>query len=498
MPSTLIGSTADPTRLVARLWWTATRRRWRAEVFSAAILVGVFVLHGYFALRIPAGAGALYLTLLYVVALLTALFLPMMFDASGVLGTRRFDLLPHTPHYFFLLRLLFGQPLRVLLALSAVGWTIVALLRLPLGVLYTLIALLQLTGWTVAAAIACQIVEDFLLRRRAITLHTLLSFIGVGAGTLLMSYGSFYRDVAHSGARLIGDSALLLGSQAAYWIEVLVVVVASGACGGAILLGRRLAVLYARPASPPRQTPLLVHVIGRVSCAVAPWAPTSFGKELASVLRYLRIASGLIWPFLFGILAFFTGNPFVLVVPFLIWALHTVNLLSVDLPLKGITRYRILPQPISRVLRLRHASMLFGITLSVLAAALVVAVLGWLNPPKVGPPRMFMYPLAYLYGASLFLLASVFGNRLSIRYPYWYDLWRRKPLGVQTPSIKVMLALTALPILAGFILFGVSFVTRALAPPPTEEVQVGAILVLSTLTHLVLYEISIRSKSLTL
>lgn len=498
MPSTLTGSKPNSLRLVARLWWTATRRRWRAQIFSAALLVGVFVLHGYFGLRIPPGSGSLYLTLLYVLAVLTAMFLPMMFHGSTVLGTRRFDLLPYTPHYFFLLRLLFGQPLRVLLALSAAGWTMVGLIGLPLGGLHTLLALLQVTGWTVAATILGQIAEDFLLQRRAIALHTLLSVIGVGAGTLLMSYGSFYRDVADPSARLIGGSALLLGSQAAYGFEVLVVLAAIGACGGAILLGRRVGELHARPASPPRQIPLLAHVIGRVSSVVAPGAPASFGKELASVLRYLRIASGLIWPFLFGILAFFAGNPFLLVVPSLIWALHTFNLLSVDLPLHGMTRYRVLPQPIARVLRLRHLSMLFGITLSVLAAALVAAVFGWLNPPEVGPPRMFMYPIAYLYGISFFLLACVFGNRLSIRYPYWYDPWRRKSLGVQSPPVIVLLALTALPIVAGSILVAVMFGSRTLAPPTIEQVPISAILVLSTLTHLVLYEISIRSRSLTL
>lgn len=474
----------------------ATRRRWREEVFPAVILLGVFALHGYSVLRIPSDAGVLYLSILYLLALFTALFLPIVFHGSSVLGTLRFDLLPYVPHYFFLLRLLFGQPLRVLLTLSTVSWTIVGLLRLPLGGLHTLLALLQLLGWTIAAAIVVQIIEDTLLRRHAIKMHTLLSGIGVAAVSLLMSYGSFFRDIAGAVTPLVEGSALLLGSRAVYEIEVLISVVALGTCAGAVVLGGRVATQQTEPAPPPRQLPLLTWLIASVSSAVAPKAPASFGKELASVLRYFRIASGLIWPFLLGILAFSTGNPFLLIVTFPFWALHTFNLLGVDLPLQGMTRYRLLIQPVARVLWLRHAAMLSGITVAALAAALLAAVFGRLALPEVGPPSMIMYPLTHLYGASLFLLASVLGNRLSIRYPYWYDLSRRARDGVQSPSFLILLAMTSLALLAILIVVGASILTRTFVQPTTEVVRVGSILVLSTLTHLLLYAGSIRSRSL--
>ncbi|CAN5302489.1 hypothetical protein BH20GEM2_BH20GEM2_12850 [soil metagenome] len=474
---------------VARVWWVVTRRRWRDEL-HLLIFVGWFVAAvAYQSVRIAAAPEAAAFTGLALLAGAAALLLPAALSASSLPGAARWELLPYTPRWMLLLRTLFAQPLRVLLCGCGLTGVSAALLLLELGPLRTGLEWVQLAGWGVAAWAATEVLEDALARRQAIVLRGLLGLGGAIALSLITRYDLVLGRMAATNAPT-PTHTLLLGSRGAIGVELLLAVGAMAAATGAVLLVGRRAERRAEPPPIPRALPLFGRFIATLTAIAVPGARAGFGKEIASVLRWVRISSGLLWPFLIALVAFARGVPWLLIAAPLVWTMHSYNLLGVDLPLGGLTRYRLLPRPLGRTLALRHGAMLLLTTVSVLLAAAVVLAFDGLRILTRGAEAL-LYPVAYLYGTSLFLLFTPVGDRLSFRFPCWLDLrWRRR-LGRPVSSVTWLLATLAVTGAAGVIFAAASVSAAGIFT--ANPARITTVLIFASCTHIALYAAGIRS-----
>jgi hypothetical protein len=476
---------------VGRLWWITTRRRWQEEIAPALILLSVTFMHGSAALAtVDPATAPIEILLVFCAALAAALFVSMAMPGGGPLASLRFDLLPWTSAHFFMVRLWFAQPLRTLLALSALLWTGVALLRLPVPTGAAMLALLAVTAATAAGLMLVQVAEDALMRRRALGVLRLLSMIGLGGLIVLLS-PNVVRELARAPPPWVrAASADWLAATGPGMPTVAATTASLIALLAAGWLSYQLAPRHTAPAAPARAaapgggaTLALVRIAGNV----VPAAPAAFGREVASLIRPGRTVSGFVITFALAAAAFRLGVPWLITAALLLWAMWTPNLLGVDLLLGGRTRMELLPVPLARTLRLRHAAVLLLVSSSVAAAGVVMALAGVWRSPVVAGGSHALYLVALLYGAGLFLLATLPGDRLAMRFAFWYDFATRQRIGRQPPLLAGMLG-TAVFLMLAAIAAAVGIVaTRLLWPDAGPSFRIGAVLVTASLVALLLY-----------
>jgi hypothetical protein len=461
---------------VGRLLWVTTRRRWQEEVVPLLVLGAVGWLHASAALGDAAtGEPLLEIALLFATALAAALFIPMAMPGGGPFASLRFELLPWTPAHFFLLRLLLGQPLRMLLTLSAVLWTAIAVVRLatPVAAAAAVAAAATLAA---AGLLLAQVVEDSLMRRRALGVLGLLSLGGVVALLGLEAWGTVAPELVGllpagaAGASLPGALAGpgRTAPPAGVTLQALLALLACAAVlAAAVWLGRRNAAAHASPA-PPRRNPTTVDFAAAfvVTAAgrIAPRRPAWFAREVASLVRSGRIAGGFLVSFLLAAVGFRFGVPWLLTGAMLFWALHASNLLAPDVPLGGLARHDLLPVGIGTTLRLRHAAIVLLASACAAVAGVVVALAGGWAQPRLGPPSLLLYPLAHVFGVALLLVATLPGDRLAVRYAFWYDFPSRRRIGQQPPLAVGLVAMIAFFVLAAAVTAAGVLLARLLVP----------------------------------
>lgn len=478
--------------LIARIWWLSARRRWRQNSFLLVIALGITVVHGYHTLALET-AGQL--SLLFGAALAVAVFLPVQLRSESILASPRFALLPYTPRFLFLLRPLFGNPFRVLLAVPALGWGITGLLWLGKG--NAVAEALQLFGWTLLGMVAAEIVDESLRRRPSLLVYQAALLVFAFASAVLAEFGELRiwadaLDVHLKGAA----SALLVAGNAGMVAEVLLALVLFGACAALLALGRRLAERwqYAMPGDEPRIR--FAHTVTATARRVAPWAPASLTKELAMVLRVVLMRINYLWIIAVTGITLYAGAPFLLAAAFGLWIGLAYNLLGPDVPEGGLTRYHLLPTPLSRIFAFRHLAIMLVSLGCAVGTALVAGGLGWWKLPVAGAATPLAYPAWLLYGASLFLLFAVTGDYISEKFPKRIAvrnlLEENDPPGGWGQGVITLFALGATGLLAGAVLVGWAAVP--LVTSGNSAMRVLAALPLAALTHGGIYMLHLRRR----
>lgn len=479
-------------RVAARVWWTATRRRWRGETGVLLLLAGFVGGLAYFSLRLPPGGEALYLTTLFLLGVGVVIVLPTHYLVENVLSSRRWELLPLPLSGLWVARLALGNPLRSLLALALWAWGVVVLTRLGLPPGTLALALLQLTGWTGAAVAVAQMLEELLRRSGSIVLYQVVLIAAASAWMplldLLRMPDLFVPGPAwtHGAVR-----PFLLGTQLAPRVEAavaagaLALLVASVAAARA-LLGRLL-----RLPPPPPPAARLSGALAAAAGRLAPRAPAGFAREVAMLLRFVYVRVDVVLVLLAAGTAFAFGLPFVFAfLPFL-WLSVMINLMGPDHVGGAMTRYALAGYPPGRVLRLRHAAILLLTLAAVCVAALAVLPFTGARAPVVGPRTLWMYPLLLAYGLSLVLLLSVLSDRYSLRYPDPIAMRMLFPVrersagaGAGLLALGVFLATLA----AAIVIFGAWWMLlHALLPGTREWTAMRGVVALCVATHAALY-----------
>lgn len=477
--------------LIARIWWLSARRRWRQNSFLLVIALGITLVHGYHTLALKTTGQ---LTSLFGAALAVALFLPVQLRGESILASPRFALFPYTPRFLFLLRPLFGNPFRVLLTVPALGWGIMGQLSVGRG--NPLVEALQLFGWTLLGMVAAEIVDESLRRRPSLLVYQAALLVFAFASAVLAEFSEFrvWADVLD--VRLErASSALLVGGHAGVVVEVLLALVLLGMSTVLLALGRRLAERWQH--SVPRQEPrILTGFVTSVAQQLAPWAPASLAKELAMVLRVVLMRINFVWIIAVTAITFYAGAPFLLAAAFGLWIGFVYNLLGPDVPGGGLTRYHLLPAPLSRVFAYRHLAIILVSLGCALGTALVAGVLGWWKLPVAGAATPIAYPAWLLYGASLVLLFAVTGDYISEHFPRRIAvrnlLEENDPPGGWGQGVLTLFALGATGLVAGAVLAG-----WAAAPLPLSDnsaMRVFAALPLAALTHGGIYLLHLRRR----
>ncbi|HEX8430453.1 MAG TPA: hypothetical protein VF625_04165 [Longimicrobium sp.] len=400
--------------VVARLWWRITRRAWRENTLLLASLVAFTLIHGYHTVRIPPAARPGALSLLFASALAVALFGTLRLPGAGVLGALRFDLLPIPPFQRFLLRPLFGNPFRLSLSLAALAWGLVAVALTTRGALASLLDAAQLVAWTAAGLVAAEIVEGELRGRPS---PVLALAVNLASGAALVAFSAFDRvwRMARAGEARLPEplAALAVGGGASLAWEAGAVLAALALVPVLLWVGSARGE-HPRLPRGGRPWPFLTNAPSRVARLLAPRAPYALARELALSLRLTTLYPGYFLLLICAASAFSAGNPALIAAGFLFWLPTVFNLLGPDASMGGLARLALVPVSPRRVFAIRHTAQLI-VALCVTAAALaLVTVLRGPRPLEGGAAP---YLVSLSYGATLFLLFTVAGDRISRRAP---------------------------------------------------------------------------------
>jgi hypothetical protein len=443
-------------RGIRRVWWLATTRLWRHNTVILPVAILFTILNAYDALRMPTRNGLVYVTLLTASALGTALLLPLYLRAGSIFDSRRFDLLPIPPFLIFVLRPIFGNPLRLLLTASVLVWCSVGLAQVAPTPLRAALAILQLVGLVLCGTIAVEILEDLLRRWSSMVLSLLVLCAGFVA---LVVFGTMSRiRVVLSKETLVlppaVTAALLRQTDKPIVSELLAAIVPFVVA--AFLLALAKAITDGIAARPPRERAVytLTSPVAVVAGILNPRSPGSFGKELAVTLRILTFWPCHVWVLVAGFLAATSGTPSVLAASFFLWSAAAYNLLGPDVPMGGLARYSLLPGRIDTVLRRRHAAVVvtaLGVTLVGLCTA--AALHGRL------PGETYLVAAGYLgwllYAASTFLLSTVTGDWFSMRQPRGISvrslMQRASGAGTASMGLTLFVAYFGTYVLSGII-----------------------------------------------
>ena len=481
-------------RLIARIWWLSAQRRWKQNVALLLIASVLSGLHGYHTLNLPDASPGL-LTLLFAAALGVALFLSVQIRGENILASPRIALLPFAPRALFLLRPVFGNPLRVLLIVSALAWGLLGMVQLEAA--SQVIETLQLLGWILVGVAAIEIAEDVLRRRASLLVYgaTVLGF--AVAVTVLAGLQDYIPWAEALQQRLQGSGwqALLVGSTAPLKAEVGVVFILAGTSIMLLRTGQQLAERWERSGPPAESRGQFAGLLPRVARRVVPSAPASFTKELALTLRVVLLRINYLWiPVVVGI-AFYGGVPFLFAAMFGYWIGLSYNLLGPDVPRGGLVRYQLLPAPLSRTLAYRHGAIVLVSVALAIGLILLAGAAGIWRLPASGPATRLAYPLWLLYGTSLFLLFVVTGDRISRRFPRRIAvrnlLEEGSPAGGWKEGVATLFAMGATAAIAALVLG----VWSAVPFSSDSGTRLLVALPFAALTHGLIYRAHLRRRT---
>lgn len=399
---------------LAGIWLRTARRAWQPLLISLLAGAGAAWVVGSAVLTLSSDGGPGRLGLLLASALVVVLLLPLYIPLYSILSQVRFDLLPYTATELRLFRAVLGSPIRTLGVLAVVGWGHVGLRNLELG----LAASVLWSGCLIAAGLA-----GLVLGARLETAFRQSYTLGAGALSVGAILAASYAFTAVQrgdapGRASPGDLRELLGETRPGGDLFLLALIAGLAAGGALL--RYLAVrrAAARGAGPAESLPLRLRtgaVAAALASRLAATRPASLAKELSLTFRFALLWHNHLFFLVCSLVAVSSGTAPLVAVGFLFWIAFAFDLLGPDVPSGGLLRYRLLPLPIWRSIVRRHAAVLITTLIWLLTAMLVVAALGGWNRSA---GEVLSLTLWYLYGASLFLLFTAAGDRLSMRHPH--------------------------------------------------------------------------------
>lgn len=476
---------------VARLWWLAAGRRWRRNAIIPVIAAALWLVLAFHTFQIPRVDAPLHGTVLFSGGLLFALFLPSQLRGESLLASTRWVLLPYTPRWLWTLRPLFGDPLRILLVIPVVVWGTIGVFRLDLGPFRAGLETAQLVGWAAAGVVIAEVADELLRRRVSlILLMAQIVLFAVGLNVLLQSRG---QREALWGGMLPREpwSALLLGGAAPPRWEALAVVAALVTFGGVLAAGRAAAEYFARTPPPARRQRTWGRAVAALGRGFAPGAPASLTKEIAALVRIpvLRLDFFLI-AVLAGV-AGVAGTTQLLAGCFGLWFAFAYNLLGPDVPAGGLERLRLLRRSVAGTMAWRHAAV-------VLCSALVAGTTALLVTGIRGRwgEETLMDVVAgaawFAYGASLFLLVTLVGDRMSLRNPrafrVHFVLEERTAAGGAGEGIVFLLTL----ILVLGVGAAVLLLIAALLPEIVGTARLTIAAALAALLHTAVYAVHLR------
>jgi hypothetical protein len=476
-----VGASA-PLGAVARLWWLMVRRRWQHEsgvVLAAAAFVGFLVL-----LRgAHAHAGAGSLTALLALALGNATVLTLSVGGLSISAMRRLHLVPMDQRTAFRMRLLFGSPLRLVLFAATLVWVIVHLIALHLSATRLAIETGQAILIVAATALASTLLDHSAEDDRGRAAQALRSLVvwTVGALTVLAAIGGWQIDALppRAAAALTWATPLLVGSSEAWSREAAALILWGILVGVLFAAGERSAQRAHSRAYRQRRSMDRAGIVPD-ALPVRLRTPLLLLVRMRSVRREMMLSTGV------ALLAFSVGLPWLLFALPAVWFGFLVNALGPDVPLGGLTRFRLVGHDARRALLWRHAAVLIVVTTCVAVAGVVAAWIGIALPLSGGAGRS-RYLATFLFSAAIVLLTAVATTGVALRYPLPRarnaSAFERQPTGPAALMLWVLLAMGM--VVGGAVgVFAVSGVLAALLARsvPLAATPDGTLVIAATVT----------------
>jgi len=405
-------------------------------------------------LNAPAGGEPLFLSLLFGIGAAVAIGAPLILTGERVLETARVDLLPFPPFDRWLLRTLFGNPLRTLVVAIVLLWSAATFGSAAGGPGASWVHVAQAAAWLFLAVTLSQLLEDVIRHRRAVVLHQLLFFAALATWPLALDFLAEPANFVPPPAWARGPvEGFLLGAPGPAAVTALAF--ALPLLLGALLV-RADAAFVRRASSKPLPPAAGVAWTGWVARVLArPFGgDASLVKELLVPLRFLFLRMSLVFVFLVVVAALVFGIPYLMLSIVFWWQPLSTNALGPDLE-GGTTRYQLLGwSPHGILLRRTAVIPVFTLTIAILAVALCVA-LGIARRPAIGPDAWAAYPITFAYSLSLVALWASVGERYSLRFSDPLEMQTLLPERKRSGGARAVLVL-----LAGWL--GVSLLMVAL------------------------------------
>jgi hypothetical protein len=390
----------------------------------------------------PAGGEPLFLSLLFAIGAAVAIGAPLILTGERVLETARVDLLPFPPFDRWMLRTLFGNPLRTLVVAIVLVWSAATFGSSAGGAGASWLHVAQAAAWLFLAVTLSQLLEDVIRYRRDVVLHQLLFFAALAVWPLALDFlgepANFVPPPAWARGPVEG---LLLGASGPPAVKALALTLP-------LLLGALLVradAVFVRRASSKQLPPAAgVAWTGWVARALArPFGgDASLVKELLVPLRFLFLRMSLVFVFLVVAAALVFGIPYLMLSIVFWWQPLSTNALGPDLE-GGTTRYQLLGwSPRGVLLRRTAAIVLFTLAIAFLAGALCAA-LGIARRPTIGPDAWAAYPIAFAYSLSLVPLWAMAGERYSLRFSDPLEMHTLLPERKRSGGARAVLVLLA-------------------------------------------------------
>jgi len=396
----------------ARLWWLSVQRLSRRSPGFWLSGVGLSIALFYQIATAPV-LDESWISGLFFIAAGSAASLPTLFGRSDLFDPARWALLPTSPTGRLIVRLITANPLRIILSVILLLAAGGMMSRGHLGPIRTVLEDVQALGWSILVALLGE-ASEVLIGRRAAGLYvmgtfTLLLFCVQG----LVAYPQFHAEIvaplaaAHLSAWL---QAFLLGSRGPLVNEALSAGAILTTCWVVLRVASRL---YGAPGAGRRlgEGRRSGRFVDAISTRVDPRAPDLLAKEIAYCSRPSGPRVGLLISAVLVVLGFVVGIPFFLIAVTYYWTVLCFNTLGLDVPYGGVDRYHLVPMSLRHALLRRQIAV---VSLGILLLALGAAVSPLVSVRPVLPLRT---AVAAVFGLSLYLFATVIGDRVSVRWP---------------------------------------------------------------------------------
>lgn len=393
------------------LWYLAVKRKAIEGRSLFLVVFGVIAGQGVYTIARPATAPAAYLYGLLLVSLALIVFIPIMFRVGGVFAAERLELLPLSHVRLFLVRMLFDNPVRPILAASTFVWGCVGIFLLPVPFWTRAAAVVVLALLVVCALAGAQAFENALSQRLPVTLYVLSVIFGLSGLQLLFFYADAYEDL---GIPLFRWSAAVLPTilplegwtSLLWWMPLVIGIVLvlrrlSRSGGGLQNAATRLGSFAGRGRySLPLRSGQVIWRSHRAKVA----------REIALALRLTFYRAFAAVSLALAGVAVATHEPLLLLAAFFPFLVFLHNSIGADMPGGGLDRLRLLPIQLRRLLVYRHAAA-GVIGFAITSAALMI---GWL----LGTPLPLLESIsAQSLGVATIAISAVSGDQASIHRP---------------------------------------------------------------------------------
>ena len=413
------GTRSKTFGILASYWRIAFLRTWGSNSVIALIVV-IIVIAFSRAVTSPAlWSSPLRATAALALGLSSVMLVGRGTYRGSLFRSSRFELAPLDGDALLAARIALGNPVRTVVAVAVLLWGVRVILACDRGIpefavdACFLLALIAIT----------LVVDDWLTRIRGSAARVLLSgwvFVSyiallVWARWLFAQSVSVGRD---SGSFAAG--ALFTSSETAthfVWTLIIVAtfaIVMSAARRGSRTAHARLSGQKSRQSRPDEPSFARADTGEQVTAEPRMrWA----SRELAVLARFRYGQVALLIALGASLLAFLNDAPLVLTLVNVGWIGAAYEMLGVDIPHRGVIRYRITGTSERRVIVRRHIAMTAATLSVVIITYALLYMVGDVARTVPTPRSLGSHIVSLFYGTSVYYLLTLTGDYISLRNP---------------------------------------------------------------------------------